>query len=92
MPSVFTTFSLGVRLEILREVFENVQQTGQTLVYLKMKNNQMPTFPSFLLSKIDLRHLMAHKCGIAIIDNSAFSGLENKLESIDFSENRLTQV
>lgn len=82
----------GVQLQILREVFENVAQTRQTLVYLKMKNNYMPTFPSFLLSQLDVRHLMAHRCRISNVDASAFSGLENKIESIDFSENNFTQV
>ena len=35
---------------------------------------------------------MAHKCSIANVDSSAFSGLENKIESIDFSENKFTEV
>lgn len=61
-------------------------------MYLKMKNNHMHTFPSYLLSKIDVRHLMAHKCSIELVDRSAFSGLEDKLESIDFSDNNFTQV
>lgn len=83
---------LGVRLDALREVFETVQQTRQTLMYLKMKNNHMTAFPAHLLSRIDIRHLMAHKCGIETVDQAAFAGHEEGLETIDFSDNKFSQV
>ncbi|KAH9390203.1 hypothetical protein TYRP_007757 [Tyrophagus putrescentiae] len=82
----------GVRLDALREVFETVQQTRQTLMYLKMKNNHMTAFPAHLLSRIDIRHLMAHKCGIETVDQAAFAGHEEGLETIDFSDNKFSQI
>lgn len=82
----------GVRLEILGKVFDNLQKTGQTLMYLTMKNNHMQTFPNSLLGDIDVRHLMAHQCSIVSVDRLAFSKLTDKIETIDFSQNKFVQV
>ncbi|CAG2104734.1 unnamed protein product [Medioppia subpectinata] len=79
----------GARLEQLREALENFGQTGQIVWYLKMRKNQMPTFPTFLLDGLDVRHLVAHHCNITSIDDSAFSTLADQLESLDLSQNGL---
>lgn len=79
-------------MEQLREALENFGQTGQTVWYLKMRNNQMPTFPSFLLDRLDVRHLVAHHCNITSIDDSTFVGLGELLESLDLSQNGLPEV
>ncbi|XP_054155231.1 leucine-rich repeat-containing protein let-4-like [Oppia nitens] len=82
----------GARLEQLREALENFGQTGQIVWYLKMRKNQMLTFPSFLLDGLDIRHLVAHHCNITSIDDSAFIGLSDLLESLDLSQNGLHEI
>ncbi len=82
----------GARLDQLREALENFGQTGQTVWYLKMRKNHMLTFPSFLLDGLDVRHLVAHHCNITSIDDSAFVGLTDLLESLDLSQNGLLEV
>lgn len=61
-------------------------------MYLTMKNNHMQTFPNSLLGDIDVRHLMAHQCSIVSVDRLAFSKLTDKIETIDFSQNKFVQV
>jgi hypothetical protein len=79
-------------LDQLREALENFGQTGQAVWYLKMRKNHMLTFPSFLLDGLDVRHLVAHHCNITSIDDSAFVGLTDLLESLDLSQNGLLEV
>ncbi|KAH9403834.1 hypothetical protein TYRP_015028 [Tyrophagus putrescentiae] len=82
----------GVQLDALRKVFEMVKEPPQTLMQLKMTNSNMTVFPAHLLSGIDVRHLMAHQCGIETVDQSAFAGHEESFESIDFSGNKFSQI
>lgn len=56
-----------------------------------MKNNQLERFPS-MLSSVRVRHLSAHLCNINTIDLDAFEELRHELESIDLSENKISQV
>lgn len=69
-----------------------MQQTGETIVYLKMKNNQMADFPGTVLRGLLVRHLVVHKCSIRNISQDAFAQLTTVLESIDLSENMLNTV
>lgn len=61
-------------------------------MYLKMKNNHLNQFPADLLGQLDVRHLMAHKCAMSQVEPNALHYLRDKIESIDFSENKFTQV
>lgn len=85
-------FFKGARLDQLREALENFGQTGQTIWYLKLRKNQMPTFPSFLLDGIKVMHLVAHHNNITSIDDSAYAGLGQAMESLDLSQNGLKEV
>jgi len=82
----------GASVEMMREAFENIAQSGQTATYLKLTRNHMETFPSNLLQPLDVTHLTALYSNISVIDEYAFAGLEEKLESLDLSQNSLAHV
>lgn len=81
----------GIYIDQLQDVFNKVQQTKQTIIYLKMKNNHLERFPP-MLATVRIRHLSAHQCNIHTIDQFAFEMLKDELESIDLSENKLSEV
>lgn len=76
----------------LKEAIGSIAKTGYGANYLKFRKNSLPTFPAFLLDGLDVTHLIAHHCNISSIEETAFFGLSDKLESIDLSENVLTKV
>lgn len=84
--------NVGVQLDSLKEVFEHLQSTGQTIMYLKMKNNNLRTFPSSLLNNMTVIHLMAHQCNMANVEQFAFFSIRDEIESLDLSHNKLTKV
>lgn len=61
-------------------------------MYLKLTRNHMETFPSVLLDGFSVVHITAMYNNISVIEEHAFAGLEEKLESLDLSCNSLTQV
>lgn len=82
----------GATVEMMREAFENIAQSGQTATYLKLTRNHMESFPAYLLQSLHVTHFSAMYSNITIIDDDAFAGLDEKLESLDLSQNSLMQV
>ncbi|XP_076373140.1 uncharacterized protein LOC143257975 [Tachypleus tridentatus] len=76
----------------LREAIENVQQTRQTVWYLKLTNNRLPKLPALLLADLDVRNVLLLNSNTSNIDKLAFTGLGDKLETLDLSKNVLQRV
>ena len=79
-------------MEQLRDALENLGQNRKSIWYLKLRKNPLSTFPSFLLENLNIGHLVAHHCNITSIDDLAFAGLSHFMESLDLSQNQLTEV
>lgn len=82
----------GTTIESIKESFENIAHPGLSATYVKLTRNQMEFLPSQLFKGITVTHVIAHYNNLSYIEEGAFSGLEDKLESIDLSQNALTRV
>ena len=81
--------------ENLYKVFHNLKSGtdfDNSAMYLKLKDTNLSTLPAELFDKLEIRHLMAHKCSIQNIEYDTFLPLKDRIESIDLSENILAQV
>jgi len=76
----------------LDEPFKNIARTGHGAFYLKLRCDYLPTLTAALFEGLIVIHLIAHHCNISSIEETTFAHLSNTLESIDLSENSLTQV
>ncbi|XP_076364409.1 uncharacterized protein LOC143253852 [Tachypleus tridentatus] len=76
----------------LREALGNVQQTRQPVRYLKLINNKLPKLPALLLADLDVRNVLVLDCNTSTIDKLAFTGLGDKLLTLDLSNNLLQHV
>lgn len=93
----------GVQLETLKDIFNRLpsnnnnnqnqqQQQRITIMYLKMKNNYIHSFPARLLNNINVRHLMAHNCNMIDVEQDAFRSISEQIESLDLSHNKFKKV
>lgn len=79
-------------MDQLRDAISASSGTGNEAVYLKLYKDSLNTFPAYLLDGLDVIHLIAQECNLTNVDSKAFYGLSERLESIDFSHNWLTEV
>ncbi|GFR10893.1 let-4 [Trichonephila clavata] len=82
----------NAKVDQLREALASVAQTKQAIWYLKLRNNHLGTLPSHLLQGLDVRHFIALHCNLSAVDESAFSGIADKLETLDFAQNAFERV
>lgn len=71
---------------------EHQKNQRTTIMYLKMKNNHIHSFPARLLNNINVRHLMAHNCNMIAVDSDAFLSIHDQIESLDLSHNKFQKV
>lgn len=76
----------------MTESFENIAHSGLTATYLKLAHNELESFPAFFFKGLSVIHLIAHYNNLSSIHEDAFDGLQDKLESLDLSQNSLTRV
>lgn len=76
----------------IRKSVTVVAETSQVLWYLKFRNVKLNNFPHDLLGDLRVNHFIAINCSIASIDDDAFFGLVDDLESLDLGKNNLERV
>ena len=76
----------------MTESFENIAHSGLTATFLKLTHNQLESFPAFFFKGLSVIHLIAHYNNLSSIHEDAFDGFQDKLESLDLSQNSLTRV
>ncbi|XP_054723614.1 leucine-rich repeat-containing protein let-4-like [Uloborus diversus] len=82
----------NAKVDQLREALASVAQTKQAIWYLKLRNNRLGNLPSHLMLGLDVRHLIVLHCNLSSVDEMAFSGIADKLETLDFAQNAFERV
>ena len=85
-------FFAGSTVAAMKESLGNLATTGQPVMYLKLTRNQLNSLPSFLLEGLSVVHIIANYNNISSIDEDSFQGMVQTLESLDLSQNSMTQV
>ncbi|UYV61271.1 hypothetical protein LAZ67_1004180 [Cordylochernes scorpioides] len=76
----------------LQTSLATIHSDGQPFLYLKLRNNQLNNFPASLLRGLEVRHFIAINSNISTIDDTAFEGLGERMETLDLAQNSLTRV
>lgn len=76
----------------IRRSVDTVAETAQVVWYLKFRNINLTYFPHDLLGDLRVNHFIAINCSINSIDDDAFIGLVDDLESLDLGKNNLERV
>lgn len=76
----------------IRRSVNLVAESAQVAWYLKFRNMKLAHFPHNLLGDLRANHFIALNCSITSIDDDAFLGLVDDLESLDLGKNNLERV
>ncbi|GBN75352.1 Leucine-rich repeat-containing protein let-4, partial [Araneus ventricosus] len=79
-------------LQDLLTSIEAIADTRQVVWYLKFRNVRLGHFGKSLLGNLRVNHFIALNCSITSIDQDAFAGLADDLESLDLGLNKLERV
>ena len=76
----------------IRKSVDTVAETAQVVWYLKFRHVNLTHFPHDLLGDLRVNYFIAINCSINSIDDDAFIGLVDDLESLDLANNKLERV
>ncbi|GFU85025.1 leucine-rich repeat-containing protein let-4 [Trichonephila clavipes] len=71
---------------------EAIARTHQVVWYLKFRNVHLGNFDRSLLGDLRVNHFIALNCSVTSIEDDAFAGLADDLESLDLGQNKLERV
>ncbi|CAN8015442.1 unnamed protein product [Ixodes persulcatus] len=76
----------------VRTALSGLADAQQTVLYLRLRHDRLDRFPPRLLDRLEILHLLVHHSNVSEIHLDAFRGVEEKLESLDLSQNALEEV
>lgn len=81
-----------LRLETINSSLQHLKKWNQAIFYLKLRNSNVPTLPDYFFQNLTVKHLIVIYTNLSSVGEKAFYGLDNHLESLDLSQNRLTKI
>ncbi|KFM79559.1 putative G-protein coupled receptor 125, partial [Stegodyphus mimosarum] len=79
-------------LDDLRQSIKAVTSTKENVWYLKLRNLKLNNIPGDLLGEMHVTHFIVHNSSLSSIDDEAFSGIAEYLETLDLAQNSLERV
>uniref|UniRef100_T1J2L8 LRRCT domain-containing protein n=1 Tax=Strigamia maritima TaxID=126957 RepID=T1J2L8_STRMM len=79
-------------LDAITRALDLMRETEQTIVYLKLRQSKIGHLPDNIFDNLDVKHIIMTNSSLTSVGKSAFAGLDNKLETMDLSQNQLRQI